>query len=55
MSILVVWVNHLINLKVQFIISKSQRIKEIKNKEKQRKMEESLFFFVFNFFDSLFF
>ena len=36
-SILVVWVNHLINLKVQFIISKSQRIKEIKNKENKAK------------------
>jgi len=40
--ILVVWVNHLINLKVQFIISKSQKIKEIKNKEKQSKKEDSL-------------
>ena len=41
-SILVVWVNHLINLKVQFTKSKSQRIKEIKNKEHKAKKGESL-------------
>ena len=39
-SILVVWVNHLINLKTQFIVSKSQRIKEIKNKENKTKRGE---------------
>ena len=40
-SILVVWVNHLINLKVQFIISKSQRTKEIKNKENKTKRRKA--------------
>jgi len=40
MSILVVWVNHLINLTVQFIISKAKESKKLKTKKNKAKNEK---------------